>query len=305
MAGGMRTTMPLAKSAGTSGGMRRGDGRWAGLFLAPYLLFFVVFTLTPVLYGFWISLHDWHVLSRTVPFVGLTNYRVALGDDLFRIAVARTALFALMVVPAGNIASLGLAMMLNGITRGGTLFKVAYYVPVVTSITATAIIWRLLYAADGLLNHALNADLPWLASPDWALPSIVLMSVWWGAGGNMLVYLAALKAVPKEQLEAASLDGAAPAKRFRHVTIPNIRGVIVFCLVMSVIGASQIFAQTLILTNGGPADSTLTVMLYMYRQGIGMYQLGYGSAIAYILFAGVFLLGLTQIRSMSKSMQSD
>ncbi|RYG41808.1 sugar ABC transporter permease, partial [bacterium] len=136
--------------------MRRNDGRWAGIFLAPYLLFFIVFTLTPVLYGFWISLHDWHVLSKTVPFVGLTNYRVAFGDDLFRIAVARTCLFALMVVPAGNIASLGLAAMLNGVTRGSTLFKVAYYVPVVTSITATAIIWRLLYAGDGLLNHVLG-----------------------------------------------------------------------------------------------------------------------------------------------------
>lgn len=279
---------------------------WAGLFLAPYLVFFLVFTLGPVGYGFWISLHDWHVLSRDVPFVGFTNYRTALGDDLFRIAAARTLFFAAMIVPVGNAVSLGLAAMLNGITRGGTIFKVAYYVPVVTSITATAIIWRWLYSRDtGLLNHLLGNDYPWLASPDWALPSIVLMSVWWGAGGNMLVYLAALKAVPKEQLEAASLDGAAAVQRFRLVTIPNIRGVIAFCLVMSVIGASQVFAQTFILTGGGPADSTLTVMLYMYRQGIGMYQLGYGSAIAYILFAAVFTLGLTQIRSMSRAMQSD
>ena len=182
----------------------------------------------------------------------------------------------------------------------------AYYVPVVTSITATAIIWNWLFQRDtGLLNHVLHADVPWLASPAWALPSIVLMSVWWGAGGNMLVYLAALKAVPKEQLEAASLDGAATVQRFRLVTIPNIRGVIAFCLVMSVIGASQVFAQTFILTSGGPADSTLTVMLYMYRQGFGQYQLGYASAIAYILFAGVFVVGLTQIRRMSAAMQSD
>lgn len=286
--------------------MRKRDGLWAGLFLSPYLLFFVVFVLSPVLYGFWISLHNWHILSRDVPFVGTANYRTALADDLFRLSLARTALFTAMIVPLGNAVSLGLAMMLNGATRGGTFYKVAYYVPVVTSISATAVIWRWLFSRDyGLLNHVLQNDFPWLSSPDWALPSIVLMSVWWGAGGNMLVYLAALKAVPKEQLEAASLDGAASAQRFRHVTMPNLRGVIAFCLVMSVIGASQVFAQTFILTNGGPADSTLTVMLYMYRQGFGMYQLGYASAIGYVLFSAVFLLGLTQIKRMSASMQSD
>lgn len=286
--------------------MRKRDGAWAGLFLTPYLLFFVVFVLVPVLYGFWISLHNWHILSKDVPFAGISNYRTALEDDLFRHSLARTALFTAMIVPFGNAVSLGLAMMLNGVTKGGTIYKVAYYVPVVTSITATAIIWRWLYSGEfGLLNHYLGQNIPWLSSPDWALPSIVLMSVWWGAGGNMLVYLAALKAVPKEQIEAASLDGAAAMGRFRHITIPNIRGVIMFCLVMSVIGASQVFAQTFILTNGGPADSTLTVMLYMYRQGFGMYQLGYASAIGYLLFSGVFLLGLTQIKRMSAAMQSD
>lgn len=291
--------------------MRKHDNRWAAAFLTPYLIFFVVFVLVPVLYGFWISLHNWHILSKDVPFVGTANYSTALADDLFRHSLARTAFFTIMIVPFGNAVSLGLAMMLNGITRGGTLFKVAYYVPVVTSITATAIVWRWLYQGEfGLLNHYLRdifglPEVPWLSSPDWALPSIVLMSVWWGAGGNMLVYLAALKAVPKEQLEAASLDGAAAFGRFRHITVPNLRGVIMFCLVMSVIGASQVFAQTFILTNGGPADSTLTVMLYMYRQGFGMYQLGYASAIAYILFSGVFLLGLTQIKRMSAAMQSD
>ena len=289
-----------------AGGMRRKDPFWAALFLAPYLLFFVVFVLSPVLYGFWISLHDWHVLSKDVPFVGTKNYRIALGDDLFRLALARTALFAAMAVPVGNAVSLLLAVMLNAATRGATFFKVAFYLPVVVSIAATAVIFRWLYNTEfGLLNNLLGVKVPWLSSTSWALPSLVILSIWWGAGGNMLIYLAALKAVPKEQLEAASLDGAGGPQRFRFVTIPNLSGVILFCVVMSVIGASQVFAQTFILTNGGPADSTLTVMLYMYRQGFGQYQLGYASAIAYLLFAGVFLIGLTQIKTMTRAMRSD
>lgn len=289
-----------------TGGMRRKDPVWAAVFLLPYLLFFATFVLGPVLYGFWISLHNWHVLSKDVPFVGLKNYRTALHDDLFLYSLARTAFFAAMAVPIGNIVSLAMAALVNSATRGATFFKVAFYLPVVVSIAATAVIWRWLYNTEfGLLNNLFGVKVPWLSSPDWAMPSIVILSIWWGAGGNMLIYLAALKAVPKDQLEAASLDGAGGPQRFRHVTIPNLSGVILFCIVMSVIGASQVFAQTFILTSGGPADSTLTVMLYMYRQGFAQYQLGYGSAIAYLLFAGVFVLGLTQLKAMARGMRSD
>ncbi len=309
---GRRAALPEAskgaskEARGEAGGARRRDGMWAGLFLAPYLLFFATFVLLPVGYGFWISLHKWHVLARDVPFVGLRNYRIALQDDLFRLSLARTVFFAALAVPIGNVVSLGLAVMLNSASRGATFFKVAFYLPVVVSIAATAVIWRWLYNTEfGLLNRLFGTNVPWLSSPSWAMPSIVILSIWWGAGGNMLVYLAALKAVPKEQLEAASLDGAGGSQRFRHVTVPNLSGVILFCLVMSVIGASQVFAQTYILTGGGPADSTLTVMLYMYRQGFQQYQLGYGSAVAYLLFAGVFLLGLTQIKTMARGMRSD
>ncbi|MER3496795.1 MAG: hypothetical protein C4320_08550, partial [Armatimonadota bacterium] len=202
----------------------RRDGWWALFFLSPFLILFSTFVVGPVLYGFWISLHDWHVLSRTVPFVGTANYRTVLGDEVFRIAIARTLLFAAMIVPLGNFASMGLAVMLNAVTRGAAFFRTAFYLPVVLSVAVVAIIWRWLYAGEaGLLNYylgrgfGLGEKVPWLSNPSWAIPSIVLMTLWWGAGGNMLVYLAALKAVPREQLEAASLDGAGSLGRFRFV----------------------------------------------------------------------------------------
>jgi multiple sugar transport system permease protein len=285
--------------------MTRGDGRAAFWFLLPYLTLFAVFLVGPLAYGFWISLHDWHVLGKEVPFVGFDNYAAALGDDLFRIALARTAYFVLLTVPAGNALSLLVAVGLNQGYRATTLFKVCFYVPVVLSIAVTAILWRwLLSSESGLINHYLGTRVQWLGSPTWAMPSLALMTLWWGLGGNMLVYLAALRNVPKEQLEAASLDGASPWRRFWAVTWPSIGPATLFCLIMSVIASSQVFGQTFILTNGGPADSTLTVVLYMYRQGFGMYQLGYASAVAYLLFFLVLALSAVQIRLMARTLKN-
>ncbi len=286
--------------------MKRGQGFAATLFLLPYAILFLVFILGPLIYGFWISLHNWHILSQDVPFVGFKNYSTALGDDLFLHSLARTAYFVLLAVPLGNALSLLMAIGLNQGYRGTAFYSVCFYLPVILSISVTAILWRWLYSSEsGLLNYYLGTQTQWLGSPTWAMPSIVLMSIWWGAGGNMLVYLAALKGVPKEQLEAASLDGARPGRRFWAVSWPAIRPATLFCLVMSIIAASQVFGQTFILTNGGPADSTLTVALYMYRQGFGMYQLGYASAVAYILFALVLTLSVVQFKMMSKALRPD
>jgi multiple sugar transport system permease protein len=283
---------------------KRDDGTAAAVFLAPYAVLFLVFVVSPLLYGFWISLHNWHVLSNRTPFVGLANYATALQDDLFRIAMARTFLFVVLAVPAGNLLSLMFAIGLNQNYRGTTFYKVAFYLPVVMSVTVVAILWRWIYSAEfGLLNYYLGAKLPWISSPHWAMPSIALLSVWWGAGGNMLIYLAALKAVPKELLEAAELDGAVNWRRFVAVTWPSIRPAALFAIVISIIAASQVFAQTYILTRGGPANSTLTVMLYMYQQGFGVYQLGYAAAVAYMLFLVVLIFSLAQFRLMRTALR--
>ncbi len=281
--------------------MKRNQNFAAFLFLLPFGLLFVTFVICPLLYGFWISLHNWHILGKEAPFVGMQNYSRALGDDLFRLSLVRTAYFILLTVPIGNAFSLLLAIGLNQNYRGTTLYKVCFYLPVILSISVTAVLWRWLYSSEsGLLNYYLGAKVQWLGSPSWAMPSIALMSIWWGAGGNMLVNLAALKSVPTELLEAASLDGANGWRRFWAITWTWIRPAFLFCVIMSVIASSQVFGQSYILTNGGPADSTLTVVLYMYRQGFGMYQLGYASAVAYLLFAILLVLSLVQIRGLAK-----
>ncbi|MFW5697539.1 MAG: carbohydrate ABC transporter permease [Fimbriimonadaceae bacterium] len=286
--------------------MIKRHGPAAAVFLAPYGILFLIFVLGPLFYGLWISMHNWHILSREVPFVGLANYATALNDDLFVVSLVRTAYFIVLVVPLGNALSLLFAIGLNQGFRGTQFYKVAFYLPVVLSIAVTAILWRWLYSSEsGLLNYYLGTQIQWLGSPDWAMPSLALMSIWWGAGGNMLIYLAALKAVPKQLLEAASLDGASYWKRFWSVTWPAIKPATLFCLVISVIAASQVFGQSYILTNGGPADSTLTVMLYMYRQGFGMYQLGYASAIAYLLFLLVLGLSLVQFKLMAGALKPE
>ena len=287
------------------------------MFLMPYGVVFGIFVLLPVLYGFYISLHKWHILAPKPEFIGLRNYKLVLSDDLFRIAFARTAFYVAMVVPLGNALSLLLAVGLNQNYRGTTFYKVAFYLPVVMSVSVIAILWRWLYSAEfGIINHYLSqiASLghqiapaispaalkpQWLNSPATAMPAIAHMSIWWGAGGNMLIYFAGLKNVPRELLEAAEIDGAGPWRRFWTVCWPLLRPTTLFCLVMSVIASFQVFGQTYILTGGGPYYSTLTIILYMYQQGFGLYQLGYAAAVGYLLFGTLLICTLIQFKLLA------
>jgi multiple sugar transport system permease protein len=293
---------------------------WAGLIFAlPHLVLFSVFLLAPVLYGFYISLHSWHVLAKAHPLVGLANYRAALADDIFWIALRNTAYFVLLVVPLGNLVSLMLALGLVSLRRFQTFYRVAYYLPVVISIAVVAVLWRWLYNTEvGLLNLYLQSvvdglrriglpmppfePIPWLAQPSWVMPSIAVMSIWWTAGGNMILYLAGLSNIPDDYYEAATLDGAGNWQRFWAITWPLLRPTTLFCLVFSVLGAFQVFGQTYVLfaPGSGPARSGLTLALYMYEEGFSQYQLGYGTAIAYLLFAIVLMLTLLQFRLLSE-----
>ncbi|MCC6444360.1 MAG: sugar ABC transporter permease [Armatimonadetes bacterium] len=273
------------------------------LFLTPYLLLFTLFLAVPVLYGFYISLHDWSVLGTSKPYIGLSNYTALLKDDLFRRALVNTGYFALLTVLPGNLVSLVLALGLNGRVRGEAVFKTLYYLPVILSVAVVAIIWRWLYGSEfGLLNYYLRllglAPIAWLTQTHTAMPALALMSLWWGAGGNMLIYLAGLRGIPESYYEAALLDGAGRWGRFWHITRPLLRPTVLFCLVISLIGASQVFGQSYILTSGGPHYSTLTVALYMYRTGFSFYRLGYACAVAYTLFALILGLTLVQFRML-------
>lgn len=289
------------------------------LFLLPYLVLFGVFVVVPVFYGFAISLTDWHVLAPEKRFVGFANYAGALRDDLFLRSLINTAYFAVMVVPLGNLLSLLLALGVARESRLTTFYRVAYYLPVVISVAVVAVLWRWLYSTQwGLINYALEQGtealrslpllgqhlpayrpIPWLSSPYVAMPSIALLSVWWGAGGNMIVYLAGLQAIPEQYYEAAKIDGANGWQRFWAVTWPQLRPTLLFCLVLSVIGAFQLFGQVMILTQGGPDFSTYTLVYYLYHSGFGLYKMGYASAVAYLLFAIVLVFTLIQFKLLS------
>jgi len=283
------------------------------LFALPHLVLFTLFLLIPVVYGFWISLHQWHILATAHPFVGLANYRAALADDIFWIAARNTGNFVLMVVPFGNLVSLLLALGISSVKRGTTFYRALFYLPGVISIAVVAVLWGWLYHSQaGLINISLAAfvaglrqlGLPippftainWLSDPKLVMPSIVLMTTWWTAGGNMLLYLAGLAGISDSYYEAACIDGANGWQRFRHITLPLLRPTTVFCLVISVLGAFQIFGQSYVFFSpgSGPARSGLTLALYMYQQGFNQYQIGYGAAIAYLLFLIVLVLTALQ-----------
>lgn len=285
-------------------------------FLLPYLVLFAVFLLWPLAYGFWLSLHEWHLLAPQKHFVGLANYRGVWSDDLFLLALKNTAYFAAMVVPAGNIVSLLVALGLNSRVRGQTFFRLAYYLPTVLSVAVVAVLWRWLYSTEfGLLNQYLRAGhglaasihiagttfhpVPWISDPSWAMPSLALMSVWWGAGGGMLIYFAGLRAIPDIYYEAAEMDGAGPWTRFWRITWPLLLPTTLFNVVVGLIGAFQMFGQSYIMTSGGPHWSTLTVVVYMYQTGFSLFKMGYGCAVAYSLFLVVFVVAAAQFRLLA------
>jgi len=298
---------------------RSSDGLTGWLFALPHLSLFVTFLLLPVAYGFWISLHRWHVLAQEHPFVGLGNYQAALADDIFRLALFNTLYFVVLVVPTGNLVSLLFALGLSNVKRFVPFYRAAYYLPAVVSIAVVAVLWRWLYNTEvGLLNAYLGAvingflrgtlglssvlpafrPLPWLANPSWVIPSLALMTVWWTAGGNMILYLAGLGAIPDDYYEAAKIDGAGAWSRFWHVTWPLLKPTVLFCVVISVLGSFQVFGQSYVLFSpgSGPARSGLTLALYMYQQGFNQYEIGYAAAIGYLLFALVLVLTVVQFR---------
>lgn len=302
------------------GGSRQGRERSEPIALAfalPHLVLFAIFLLAPVLYGAYVSLHSWHVLATARPFVGLANYRAALSDDIFWLALRNTAYFTLLVVPLGNLVSLLLALGLASVRRFGSFYRAVYYLPSVITIAVVAVLWRWLYNTEvGLLNLYLKSavslgrqiglplapfePIPWLSNPSWVMPSIALMSTWWHAGGNMVIYLAGLQNIPEEYHEAAFLDGAGSWQRFWSITWPLLRPTTLFCLVFSMLGAFQVFGQTYVLfaPGSGPARSGLTLALYMYLQGFSQYEFGYGAAVAYLLFAIILVLTVIQFRLM-------
>jgi multiple sugar transport system permease protein len=281
----------------------------AYLFILPSLLGFVLFLVVPMVASLGISFYDWELLTPP-KFVGLKNFANLLTDRVFKEVLVNTVYYTFGLVPLNLVVSLGLALWLNTRLRGLTLFRMAFFLPVVTVTVAVALIWRWMYEPRaGIIDEALRTiGLPgptWLGDPNWAMPAIILMSVWKGFGYNMVLFLAGLQGIPVTIYEAAMIDGASAWQRFWRITLPLLSPTIFLAVVLTVISSFQVFDQALVMTNGGPANATNTIVLYIYQNGFQFFRMGYASAIAWVLFGVIFVFTLFQMRLQGQWVQYD
>jgi multiple sugar transport system permease protein len=258
-----------------------------------------------MIFSFIISLTRWDLINPP-KFVGMSNYATILIDDFrFRQSLRVTALYAALSLPLGMMGSLAVAMLLNMNLKGMRVFRSIFYIPAILPGVAVTMLWLWIFKPQGgVLNEILSvfhiSPKPWLADPNWALPSFVIMSLW-AVGGGMIIYLAGLQSVPTQLYEAAEIDGAGLWKKFTKITLPMISPTIFFNLIMGVIGSFQVFTASYIMTpGGGPGYSTLFYVLYLYQKAFKYLQMGYASALAWILFVIVLVLTLIVFKTSAK-----
>ncbi|MEG3168391.1 sugar ABC transporter permease [Sphingomonas sp. LB3N6] len=280
--------------------------RAAWLFSAPVLAIIALVFVLPTALAMALSVTDYSIYAladwANLRFVGLGNFVDLFSTPLFWRAMGNTAIFALLGVPMAIGTSLAVALLLNDATvRWKPLWRVLLFAPYVTSIVATAVVWRFLFnERSGLINRALaaigGAPVDWLGNPHTSIPAILIFVTWKIFGYNMIVFTAALSAVPQDLMEAARLDGAGRWSRFRHVTLPAIGPTLLLAAVMSVAGFLQIFAEPYVMTLGGPAQSTTTILYFMFDEGFKWWNLGQASAVAFVLFLMILALTMVQTR---------
>jgi multiple sugar transport system permease protein len=281
------------------------------LFLAPDLVGTLVFAVVPVLAALALGLFAWDILTPP-RFVGLDNYlRLAFDDPVFRQVLLNTTVYVLGTVPVRTALALLLAIALNQQLRAMSVYRAAFFLPTITSAVAAATVWRWIYEPNfGLLNsllYAIGVQHPptWLSSPAWAMPALILLGIWQGLGFQMVIFLAGLQGIPTHLYEAAAIDGAGWWARFRHVTLPLISPTTFFVLIISVIGSYQVFDQAFVLTEGGPGYATTTLVYYIYEYAFQFFKMGYAAAMAWILFAIVFVLTVVQFRAQARWVHYD
>jgi multiple sugar transport system permease protein len=274
------------------------------LFVSPWLLQFLTLNLYPFAASLYYSFTQYSIIGQPY-WIGLTNYRLLFTQDPeFWTSLGNTVYYTVFAVGFGTLIAIGMAMLLNMKVRMVSVYRTIFYLPSITPVVASSIVWIFLFNPQyGLLDAGLEAlNLPiigWLSDPAWAKASLVIMS-FWGLGGAMIIYLASLQDVPLELMEAASLDGAGKLRQFWHITIPAISPVILFNVIIGLIGAFQFFTQAYVMTNGGPGDATLFYSLQIYRQAFLYFKMGYASAMAWILFVVVMAATLIVFRTSAR-----
>ena len=295
-------------------GLRDEQSNLTGLlFVLPNLVVFSIFLLGPVLYAFYISFQSWNILTGTGELVWLQNYFQVLQPlpwannwkplrvptaNTFWWSLKTTAVYAIGTVPLQIYGGLAVALMLDKRVRLKKAYRAAYFMPVMLSGAASAVIWRWILSADGVLNSILPTFLEhnWAGNPTYALGGIMLMAVWGGIGSNMIFFLAGLQNIPEELYEAARIDGASTWHRFRHVTWPNLGNTNFFVIVMAIISAFQVFGIALVFSKGGPYYATTTTVLLIYQRAFQEGEMGVGAAMAFILFLIIFVFSYYQYK---------
>lgn len=287
-------------SWGTS--LQRREALEGYLWISPWVVGFLVFSLGPIIASFYLSFTEYKI-AGSPKWIGLANYSEALFNDrLFWPSLGRTAYYTIATVVLGVILSLLAAMLLNQNLRGRAVFRALYYLPSLTPVVAMAILWTwLLQPQIGLVNYLLGqagiSGPGWLTSRTWAIPSLIMISLWSSiGGGRMIIFLAGLQGVPKELHESAQIDGATAIHRFLHVTLPMISPVILFNLLLGIIGSFGVFTLAYVATEGGPNYATWFFMLHLYYNAFSYFQMGYASALAWIFFLIIFALTYLQIK---------
>lgn len=270
------------------------------LFLGPSLLIIALFFFLPVIAAFTMSFTDFDIYALGnidyLRFVAFKNYTTLLSDPLFWTAIKNTFYFVMVGGPLSVAASLAAAVLLNSkFIRFKGVFRLIYFLPVVTTHVAVSIVWRYIYHPRfGLLNYLLSfvgiGPVDWLGDPAWSMPAIILLVVWKNFGYNMVIFIAGLQNIPEELYEAASIEGASAWQQFKHITIPQLAPTTLFISVITMIGYFQLFAEPYVMTQGGPLNSTLSIVLYMYQEGFRWWNIGYSTALAFMLTV-IILIG--------------
>lgn len=287
--------------------MKRRDLISAGLiFVAPSIFLIFTFFIIPVLLAFVISLTDFDIYSlgdiRFTRFVGIENYKNLLYDPLFWKALFNTFYFVFVGGPLSIVVSLGAALLIQSkLVKFKKIFRFMYFAPVVTSLVAVSIVWRYIYHPRfGLVNQFLGLlgvnPINWLGDPRFAMPAIIILAVWKNFGYNMLIFIAGLQNIPEELYEAAKIDGASAFEQFRSITLPMLAPTTLFVSLTTVIGYFQLFAEPYIMTQGGPLNSTLSIVLLMYQHGFRWWNMGYSTTIAFSLFFIILIFSIFQLR---------
>jgi multiple sugar transport system permease protein len=288
--------------------------RAAWWFVTPALAVLAIFFFIPVLAALAMSLTDFDLYAlgnfQNLRLVGLHNYAQLLVDPLFWKALGNTFYFVLLGVPLSIGASLGAALLVNSkVARFRNFFRTLYFAPVVTTLVAVAVVWRYIFHTRyGFLNYVLGFvgidPIDWMGNPHWAMPAIVILAVWKNFGYNMIILLAALQSIPEDLYEAARIDGASGWQQFRHVTLPGLAPVLTLVSILTIAGYFQLFAEPYVMTEGGPLQSTMSVLYFMYEEGFKWWSLGRASAVAFLLFVLMFAITLLQLALTRRAVRS-